>query len=141
MRLADLFHYSTGFDEWTHSYKLSGTPARSGAFRYPIKGHVFYFYMQYKEFSRKRGQYFSKHSDFVLFVSCFFAVSLKKCRVPPFLSRCKCLPGNRKRIQIGTSKHGIQPIFVFSESAVSYFLVAKLAFDDAEYVLYFASNG
>ena len=41
---------------------------------------------------------------------------------------------------IGTGKHGVQPILVFLQSAIHRFLVAELALDNPECVLYFAAH-
>ena len=45
-----------------------------------------------------------------------------------------------KRIQIGTSKHGVQSVLVFLQSAIHGFPVAELTLDDPERMLYFAAH-
>ena len=56
-----------------------------------------------------------------------------------------CLPqpssGHCQEVEVGTSKHGIQPVFVFLQAPATNFPVSKLAFDDAKNVLHFAANG
>ena len=52
-----------------------------------------------------------------------------------YISGCgESSSGNSKRIQIGTGKHGVQPILVFHQSAIYRFPIAKLTFNDSERV-------
>ena len=58
-----------------------------------------------------------------------------------YISGCgESSSGNSKRIQIGTGKHGVQPILVFHQSAIHRFLVAELALDDPERVFHLAAH-
>ena len=57
------------------------------------------------------------------------------------MSGCgKFSSGHSKRIQIGTSEHGVQSVLVFLQTTIHGFLVAKLTLDDPERVLYFAAH-
>ena len=47
---------------------------------------------------------------------------------------------NGQSIEVRAGKHSIQSILVFHQAPISNFPVPKLAFDDSEYVLHFASG-
>ena len=49
-------------------------------------------------------------------------------------------PSNGQRIEVRAGKQSIQSILVFLQAPISNFSVPKLAFDDSEYVLHFASD-
>ena len=49
-------------------------------------------------------------------------------------------PCHGKRIQIGTSEHGVQSVLIFLQTTIHGFLIAELTFDDTERVLYFAAH-
>ena len=49
-------------------------------------------------------------------------------------------PCHGKRIQISTSKHGVQSVLVFLQTTIHGFFVAELTLDDPECVLYFAAH-
>ena len=49
-------------------------------------------------------------------------------------------PCHGKRIQISTSKHGVQSVLVFLQTTIHGFLIAELTLDDPERVLYFAAH-
>ena len=57
------------------------------------------------------------------------------------MSGCgKFSSGDGKRIQIGTSEHGVQSVLVFLQTTIHGFPVAELTLDDPERVLYFAAH-
>ena len=57
------------------------------------------------------------------------------------MSGCgKFSSGDGKRIQIGTSEHGVQSVLVFLQTTIHGFPVAELTLDDPEHVLNFAAH-
>ena len=64
----------------------------------------------------------------------------KKGRLPPVSGYGEFSPGHGKRIQIGTSEHGVQSVLVFLQTTIHGFPVAELTLDDPERVLYFAAH-
>lgn len=74
------------------------------------------------------------------YLSAFLLLFLKKGRLPPVSGYGEFSPGYGKRIQIGTSEHGVQSVLVFLQTAIHGFPVAELTLDDPERVLYFAAH-
>ena len=74
------------------------------------------------------------------YLSAFLLLFLKKGRLPPVSGYGEFSPGYGKRIQIGTSEHGVQSVLVFLQTTIHGFLVAELTLDDPERVLYFAAH-
>ena len=74
------------------------------------------------------------------YLSAFLLLFLKKGRLPPVSGYGEFSPGYGKRIQIGTSEHGVQSVLVFLQTTLHGFLVAELTLDDPERVLYFAAH-
>lgn len=57
------------------------------------------------------------------------------------MSGCaKFPPGNRKGIQIGTGKHGVQTILVSLQSTISRFPISKLTLNNSKCVLYLTAH-
>lgn len=74
------------------------------------------------------------------YLSAFLLLFLKKGRLPPVSGYGEFSPGHGKRIQIGTSEHGVQSVLVFLQTTIHGFPVAELTLDDPERVLYFAAH-
>jgi len=66
------------------------------------------------------------------YVSAFLLLFLKKGRLPPVSGYGEFSPCHGKRIQIGTSEHGVQSILVLPQSTIHGFPVAELTLDDSE---------
>ena len=66
------------------------------------------------------------------YLSAFLLLFLKKGRLPPVSGYGEFSPGHGKRIQIGTSEHGVQSVLVFLQTTIHGFPVAELTLDDPE---------
>ena len=75
----------------------------------------------------------------IAIVSLLFLPLFQKRADYPIPGRVEFSPGDSQRIQIGTGKHGVQPILVFLQSAIHFFLAAELARDDYECVFNLAA--
>ena len=64
----------------------------------------------------------------------------KKGHKNPLLCLAQLSSSNGKSIEVRAGKHSIQSILVFLQAPISNFSVPKLAFDDSEYVLHFATD-
>ena len=64
----------------------------------------------------------------------------KKGRKDPLSCLAEPSPSNSQCIKVRTDKQSIQSIFVLLQAPISNLPVPKLAFDDSEYVLHFASD-
>ena len=64
------------------------------------------------------------------YLSAFLLLFLKKGRLPPVSGYGEFSPGYGKRIQIGTSEHGVQSVLVFLQTTIHGFPVAELTLDD-----------
>lgn len=88
----------------------------------------------YSRFSTMKVR-FQREIAIISLLSCPF---FKKGQTTSVSGFGKLSPGDSKRIQIRASEHGIQPILVFLQSAIHCFLVAELALDNSQCVLYLA---
>ena len=74
--------------------------------------------------------------------SIYFSAAIpEKGRKAPMSCLLQFSPGHLQEVEVCAGKHDIQPVLVFLQAPVSDFSIPKLAFDDAEDRLHFASNG